>query len=363
MKLQIIRISSPEKQTQQIEKSLQVLREGGMLCLPTDTVYGLAIDAHNKNAVERIYQLKQRSKEKPLILFPKEHTVLVHLTKKIPLCALKLISYFWPGPLTIIFQSSTQAPRCLISEEGKIGMRIPNHPVPKRISQETNILLATTSANLSGEVAPVEVEKLSPKIKEGVDLIIDSGKTSIGRESTVVDVTGKNPQILREGSISGDDLEKALDKPTNILFVCTANMCRSVMAEAILKSFLTRRNYDKVKVASAGIHALAFFAPSGTTIQTMKKRGIDVSSYFSSPLTSEVVGSSDVIFVMEKKHQQHILQFYPEAANKIWLLKKFSRGKDEEVLDPTGACEEAYQETACELEEEIKRIMERIFEE
>jgi len=358
--LQILKITSPEKQTQEIEKSLEVLRRGGVLCLPTDTVYGLAVDAHNKRAVEQIYKLKKRPKKKPLILFPKTHKTLVHLVKKIPPSSLKLISCFWPGPLTLIFKASITEPWCLVSKEGKIGVRIPNHPVPRKISKEDGILLATTSANLSGEKAVVEADKLSLTIKQGVDLILDSGKTSLGRESTVVDVTTETPKVLREGSVPEDDLKKVLKEKINILFVCTANMCRSVMAEALFKTIWSCERYPEVNIMSAGIYALHSYPPSTNTIQVLREKGIDVTSYRSTPVTSDTIKRSHIIFVMEKKHQEHLVRLYPWAENKIWLLKEFAHGKEEEVFDPTGGPGEAYQETARELQQDAEKIVERI---
>lgn len=360
MRLQILRITSPQNQNQGIEESLEVLKKGGILCLPTDTVYGLAVDAHNEDAVRQVYRLKKRPEGKPLVLFPKEHKVLIFLAKKIPPSALKLISYFWPGPLTLIFQATIIEPRCLISKEGKIGIRIPHHPLPRRISQADGILLATTSANLSGEGAVVEVKKLSSSIKEGVDLILDSGKTSVGRESTVVDVTSPTPQILREGSITSSDLKKVWERPLNILFVCTANMCRSVLAEAIFKTFWPGKTSQKVKVRSAGVSTSFPSPPSKNTIQVLEKKGIDVTSHLSVPVTAGLVKSSDIIFVMEKKHHLYMEKLYPEAQNKIWLLKEFSLGKEEEVSDPSERSEQAYQETARQLEENIGKIVEKM---
>ena len=362
MRSRILKITSPEKQPREIEKALQVLKKGGILCLPTDTVYGLAVDAYNERAVDKLYQLKKRAEEKPLILFPKDHKIIVHLVKYFSPSALALISNFWPGPLTLIFEASIKKPRCLVSKEGKIGVRMPSHPVPRIISQKDNLFLATTSANISGEKSAVEVQNLSPVIKEGVDLILDSGPAFFGKESTIVDITTVPPHIIREGKIRQDEIKRVCEKGLNILFVCTANMCRSVMAEAIFKNLWPGDSPYKVNVRSAGINTVPSSPPSRFTVAVMKKRGIDIRSHLSTPLTDELINKSDVIFVMERGHRDYLVKLYPGAQNKIWLLKEFSRGKEEEVFDPAGASEEFHQEKARELEKEIEKIVEKMGE-
>ena len=360
MKPDTLKITSPEKQLQEIEKVLETLKRGGIVCFPTDTVYGLGVDAKNEKAVQKLYQLKKRPSEKPLILFLKEHGKVVNFVKKIPLSALKLIRSFWPGPLTIVFEASIKNPACLVSREGKIGIRISSHPVAKEISTNGKITLATTSANLSTQTSVSEPGKISPAIKEGVNLIIDSGKTPLGKESTVIDVTINPPRVLREGSVSKNKLRSILNKRINILFVCTANVCRSVMAEAIFKSIWAKKGRGDVNVKSAGISAFSHSPPSKNTVEIMKKRGINVQSHLSRKVTAELVDESDVIFVMEKGHKYYLTGFYPLAQNKVWLLKEFSSGREEEVSDPVGLSQDYYEKTADEIEREIEKVVEKM---
>jgi len=305
--------------------------------------------------------LKKRAREKTLILFPKNHRSLAKLVKKISLSALKLISHWWPGPLTLIFEANISEPWCLVSQEGKIGIRIPSHPVPRKISQE-EILLATTSANLSGAPPVGDPEYLSFEIRKGVDLLVDSGPTPLGRESTVVDVTTSPPRILREGQISEDEIKKVIEEEVKILFICTGNTCRSVMAEALFKKIWSSKNRGKVRVSSAGTYAISSSPPSRYTQVVMKKRGINVNSYRSTYAGSNLINQSDLILVMEKKHLQHLTKLCPEAEVKIWMLKEFASKKEEEILDPMGGSEKSYEETLQEIEQEIRKMVERLSE-
>ncbi|MBC7189998.1 threonylcarbamoyl-AMP synthase [Candidatus Aerophobetes bacterium] len=358
----MVKITLSETQKKEIEKSIKLLEEGGIVCFPTDTVYGLGVDANKEKAVERLYQLKKREKEKPLILFPPAQNLLFHLVRKIPPSALKLISSFWPGPLTIIFEAKVEKPTCLVTKERKIGIRIPSHPVPRIISEKAKILFATTSANLSGEKAVAQSKDLSEDIRGQVDLIIECGKTPLGIESTVIDVTSNPPKILREGAIKREEIEKVLERPLRVLFVCTANMCRSVMAEAFFKSFVLPEKEEKFEVYSAGIFALSGSKPSEKTLKTMEKRGINIGEHLSTPLNEKLIKKSDLILVMEKEQKEHILRVFPQAKYKTWLLKEFSSGKEEEVSDPTGSSLEEYEKVACQLEEEIRKILKKMGE-
>ena len=360
MKPLILKIAPSQIEKEKIKKALEILRKGGVICFPTDTVYGLGVDAKNEIAVQKLYNLKKRPRKKPLILFLNKSTKIAKFVKKIPLHSLKLISSFWPGPLTVIFEAILKEPFSLVTEEGKIGIRVPSHPVAQQISEEEDIIFATTSANISTKPSAKTAEEIPFEIKREVDLIIDSGKTPLGVESTVVDVTTYLPSVLREGVIKEDRLRKTLEDKVNILFVCTANMCRSVMAEAIFKKIWNDKKNQKIEVKSAGTSALSSYSPTSYTIKVMKERGLDVSSHLSRPLTKNLVEEADIIFTMEKTHKYHIRNIYPFAQNKIWLLKEFSSGREEEIQDPVGLSEEHYRKTAREIEEEIKKVVEKI---
>ncbi len=355
-----IKVDSLAKNPGQVDKIIEILREGGVICIPTDTVYGLASHAENEEAVTRIYNLKKRSRQKPLIIFPENKKELTNLTCKISLSGIKLIGKFWPGPLTILFKTSLREPWWLTGEEGKIGVRIPAHTLLRTICERGKISLATTSANLSGEMSITSPERLSPEIKNGLDALIDAGETPLGKESTIVDVTTSSPQTVREGYITSSEINKALKEKLKVTFVCSGNTCRSVMAEALFKKMLPSKYQEKIEVNSAGIFASGFSPASTFTQRVLRKRGIDVSSHRSTLAESNLIEQSDLVLTMEKKHVQHLIKLSPGAAMKIWTLREFTRGKEEDILDPAGGDESSYEKTCQEIEAEIPKILERL---
>lgn len=189
---------------QAISKSVETIKFGGTIAFPTDTVYGLAVDPFNPQALNRLYDIKERSMEKaiPVLIGNLQQIEMLVLEVNEP--ARKLASAFWPGPLTLILPKVPNIPDEL-SPYPTIGVRMPNHEFTLRLLQATGPL-ATTSANISGGSNPTTSEDVIEQIGGRIDLLIDGGETPGAIPSTVVDLTGKSIKLLREGPISRSDL-------------------------------------------------------------------------------------------------------------------------------------------------------------
>ena len=192
----------------EIEKGVKILQKGGVIALPTDTVYGLGADAFNSTAVERIYEIKNRPKHRQLPLLIADVERLMTLADPILEIAWFLARRFWPGGLTLVLPKTDSLPTYL-APESTIAVRVPDHPICLAIIQHLGNPIIGTSANISGQPAALTAEEVGQQLGGKIDFIINGGKCPGGKESTVVDVTRESPIILREGIIPSHKIDKA----------------------------------------------------------------------------------------------------------------------------------------------------------
>lgn len=197
-----------------LEKIGTRLKKGELIIYPTDTVYGVG-GVLKEDTLKKIYEAKTRSFSSPLI-------ALVNSLDKVGEIAIisdehrekinKLIERFWPGGLTIILKKRENVPAIMVSNGETVGVRMPNHKLALDIIESAGGILATTSANISGEATPSSFVEISPIFKERVDIVIDGGKCPIGTASTIIDMSKSKISILREGSISKEEIENIIGK-------------------------------------------------------------------------------------------------------------------------------------------------------
>ena len=206
MKTRILSASEPDA----IQQVLEVLQQGGLVAIPTDTVYGLGALVFDVAAVERIYTAKGRPGEKAIPVLIGDPLELEKIVLEIPENAAILAEHFWPGPLTLVFPKLPGLPAAVASG-ATIGVRIPDHRLARALLQQTGPM-AVSSANLSGMPNPMTAGEVMEQLDERIDLILDGGRTPGGMPSTVVDCTGQDPQILREGPISKAEIMRILGR-------------------------------------------------------------------------------------------------------------------------------------------------------
>lgn len=197
----MIKVNPFDPEVEHIEEAAQVLRRGGVIGYPTETVYGLGVDAYNEEALERLYKMKGREIDKPISLLVGNLEMLEEVASRIPPLAMTLIRGYWPGALTIILEASKTCHPILTAKSGKVGVRISPHLIVQKLLEALKRPITSTSANLSGMPSLSDPLELYRVFRGKIDLIVDGGKTGGEGESTVIDVTVSPPRILREGII------------------------------------------------------------------------------------------------------------------------------------------------------------------
>ena len=196
-----------------VQRAARAIKSGGLVVMPTETVYGVAADAWNERAVRRIFEVKQRPKENPIIVHIATVDEMRKVAVDVPDRAFILANRFWPGPLTLVLKKNPKLPEAVTAGADTVAIRMPNHPVALALIVAAGTPLAAPSANRFMQLSPTRAEAVDPSLADQVDMILDGGPCVVGLESTVVDLTVDPPRILRPGGISRSDIENALGVP------------------------------------------------------------------------------------------------------------------------------------------------------
>ncbi len=205
-----LRVNPRSPEPEAVARAREVIRTGGVVCFPTRCLYGLGVDALDTAAVERVYEIKQRPADMPLLVLIGRSAQLAELAERVPPMAQLLMDRFWPGRLTLVLEARSIIPVRLTAGTGKIGIRLAAHPVARALVEALDRPITGTSANLSGASGCRQIADLDARISRQVDLILDGGPLKGGVGSTVVDVVGENPVVIREGEISRPEILAAI---------------------------------------------------------------------------------------------------------------------------------------------------------
>lgn len=352
LKTRIIEVDYFSINQKYIRMAATFIARGKLVIVPTETVYGIACNMTDRRAIKRLEEIKNRPSDKPFSLHIDIIEKVDDFAADIPAYASRLMYRFWPGPLTMVFKGKQTA---------KIGIRLPDDVISRMIIAKAQVPVVCPSANLSGKPAPVNFSQAIKDLDGLVDLAIDAGPCRIGIESTVVDATAQKPLVLREGAIKKDKIDEVANKKT-ILFVCTGNSCRSVMAQALLQKRLKEKGRSDIEVLSAGIMQLQGIGATEATRQVLQKEDIDVSKHISQRINRQLLHCSDIILVMERLHEEKILSLAPEVKNRVFLLKEFAKmnNNDLDIADPIGKPISFYEKTLQIIKEAVEVVAELI---
>ena len=215
----VVRVSPDNPDAHVLIECARVIKAGGLVAFPTETVYGLGANAFNEEAVRRVFKVKGRPPNNPLIVHIASLNQLGEVALSIPERAWKLIRWGWPGPLTLVLRRRGGLPKEVTAGLNTVAVRMPAHPVALKLIELSETPLVAPSANLSGRPSPTTAEHVIQDLYGKVDVIIDGGETIYGLESTIIDITVDPPEILRPGAVPVEAIERALNVEVRVKHV------------------------------------------------------------------------------------------------------------------------------------------------
>jgi protein-tyrosine phosphatase len=360
-------------------KTVDVLRDGGVAVVPTETVYGLAARLADSQAVNKLIKLKGRNENHPFPLaFSCVDTITDVCSEMSPL-ALRLARRCMPGPISLVidvppdesmFWSLPQEIQKAVSQKNEtqqstVCCRIPDHPLLLTVLGELNEPIILTSANKTGHGEIANVDEIIADLGGGIDLLLDDGSLLSPKPSTIVRVVGNNYTVLREGAIKSETVKRLA--ALMVLFVCTANMCRSPMAEYLCEKLLAERldcsvdalEQHGIVVLSAGVMAGEGRPAVSNATEVMKEYGVDLHNHRSLPLNETHVRFADFIFTMTRTHREQILSMWHNVDSRLCVL----RADGGDIADPISSGMVAFRACAERLRVEIDRRLDDILRE
>ena len=216
--------------THEISQAAELIRAGGMVAVPTETVYGLAVDGMNEQAVQEIYRVKGRPEVKPLSLMVPDETAMDRYCVDVPEGAYALAKAFWPGPLTIVLRSKETVPSIVRAGGSTVGLRCPDHPMTLELLRLCDCPLAAPSANLSGAPSPKTAEDVLSAFDGVIHGVIDGGACGIGKESTIIDMSTVPYRILRQGALPAEEIARVLAEDMTVFGITGGTGCGKTTA-------------------------------------------------------------------------------------------------------------------------------------
>jgi L-threonylcarbamoyladenylate synthase len=210
-----LRVDPVSPAAELIDRAAAVIRDGGVVALPTDTLYGLAVDPRSESAVARLFAVKGRPLERAVPLVAADVSQIEAAFDRLPEAARRLGERFWPGPLTLLLPLHGESGRVCVSLAGgtrRIGVRVPNHAVTRAVCYAAGGLVTATSANPSGHPATNDADEVALTLGNSIELLLDAGSTPGGAPSTIVDVAEEPPQLVRAGAIPWETIQACLER-------------------------------------------------------------------------------------------------------------------------------------------------------
>jgi len=370
--MRYIKIDPDNPEIDAIRQAAHVIRTGGIIAYPTDTLYGFGFDLNNENAFKRLTEIKGTDTQKPLSVLINCHAQAEWLFGSFNELEKACFNKLMPGKITLLFPRRIPAPIYLLNQFEKIGLRYPLSKICDLLITELGYPISSTSVNLTGRSNLKNAEEIRDTFGDQIDLILDAGPVKSLLGSTVLDCSTFPPQLIREGEIDAEQISNILGTPVKlpvkkfmILFVCSGNICRSPMAEGILKRILSKTKYkDIVEVKSAGTLKIVNAPAAPEAIEVASQYDIPLSKHRSRALNKRLVSRADLIFCLAFNHLNYINKYFPEYKNKVFLLRQWHEKKllaNPSIADPIGHKGDFFKKIFNQIYIEIMRVLPEIF--
>src|SRR4051812_39082515 len=362
MGAEVVQIFDVGDYDEQIQRAAAALKSGGIVVLPTETVYGAAAVLNAPKGLLNLRALTPQAAAKPLTIHLAHRDDAKRYLGPANDLAQRMMKKLWPGPVALMFEVPEARREEVAGEVGvpvtelydgqHITLRCPDHVVSTDVLAQVK---APVVLRKSGDSSARVAEEWLGKI----DLILDAGPTRYSKPSTILKVKDESYEIVRAGIYDQRIIERLLR--TTILFVCSGNTCRSPMAEALTRQFLAKKlgvgeaDLEKkgLSVISAGSFAMPGAKAATPAIEALKPMGADLSRHRSRPLSVELIHQADVVYVMSRSHAQAVTALVPSAADKVVTLDP-----DQDIDDPIGGDVSLYQTLATQLQALIEHRLE-----
>jgi len=373
--MEYFKLNSENPNKKILQKAAEVIKSGGIIVYPTDTLYGLGVDINNKQAMDRLYYLKGRKATKPVSILVNDLYQIEQIVGKLYKIEYTAAKLFFPGKMTLIISSKDAVSLPRLSHLKKLGFRIPQSKITYMLIDMLGSPISTTSVNISSKNNVKNVEDILAIFGDKIDLILDSGPVDSTTGSSVLDVTTDPPTLLRKGEVSRSEIVKKIgyEISTNyfnkylITFICSGNICRSPMGEGILKKIISVSKYKNiVDVNSAGTLNIPHAPAHINALKVSEDNKIDINAHISKHVQTKIVRESNLIIAMALDHYAYLRRKYPAFKNKIVLLKQWKKSRaltNPSISDPIGHNEEYFLDTYKEIDSEINRISPYLFSE
>lgn len=372
MAAELISLSSEGDPRAAVRRAAKALADGALVAFPTETVYGLAANAANEDAIRRLRAARHDATDQPYTVHVARGEDCDAFVPRMASLGRRFMKKAWPGPLTLvvevpdptrakIYPSLGPAGRAAIFGGGNVGLRCPDHSIATELLEAASVPIVATGANAPGQPAPTDAAVVHRQAGANIDLVLDAGPTRYKKPSSIVAINGDGYRLIRSGVLDERSIKRLAN--VNILFVCTGNTCRSPMAEGLFKKMIAEKlgcavgdlPRRGIHIRSAGTMAFGGGGASREAVEVGRRRGFDLTHHAARTVDPELIHSADYIFTMGRHHIDVLRSISPIDGGRALPLDDES-----DISDPAGGSLDEYERVADRITAALRHRLEEV---